>query len=86
MADIALKVTCRGTYVALNVDVPGVDSFEFALDARSEWAAKLLANAVRDRLGKAAQSVRESAYNEGWKAAKAKRAKRTLFDTLWGVW
>lgn len=83
--NVALRCTRSGSTVYIKVELPGVQTFDFRFDTLNEWSAELLMRAVQDRLGDTAQTVREESYLEGWKAAKAKHAKRKHFDTIWGT-
>lgn len=84
MAEPVLSVSRSGETVALEVVLPFVQTFAFRFHAGSEWSAKLLESATRARLGDLSEKVREQAYAQGWKDAKAKKsAKRTWFSAIW---
>lgn len=79
-----ITITRFGTKVKLNVEVasasyPG-NSFNLYWDAGSEWAAGLLTDAMRAQLEGAVRSARMAAYADGYKDAKAKRAKNQWFS------
>lgn len=54
-------------------------TFQFSFNCGGEAYAGLLTKALRDALGDAVQAVRREAYEEGWRDAKAKTAKRDYF-------
>jgi hypothetical protein len=69
-----------GTRVKLAVDLrlPFYEkrAFFFYWDAGSEWAAGLLADAMDKAFRRQISEALEEDYNEGWSAAKSKRAKK----------
>jgi hypothetical protein len=76
-----LTIAREGTRVVLRVRLDVVnETFEWSYDARTEWAATLLRNALSDALSKRMSQAREEAYEDGWKHAKAKKAKETWFS------
>lgn len=81
MDDQLLSVRREGARVILAVKVQYLSTFSFGFDAGTEWAAQLLVDRLRDVLGGSMQKVRASAYEDGWKNAKGKRAKQTWFST-----
>lgn len=57
--------------------------FPFSFSAGSEYAAQLLLFHLRDRMQNSLHAIREEAYREGWKAAKAHAKKQTWFASRW---
>ncbi len=55
----------------------------WSIDVGQEAYALLLVNNMRERMGYELSRIREDAYNEGWKNAKAKTTKRTWFSRCW---
>lgn len=78
-----LNICRNGTAVEVTVD-SGLaierSRFQFKWETNSDWAAELLANKLRKRVGDAVQAARKEAYEEGWRDAKAKKSgKQTFF-------
>lgn len=82
MSDSALTIDRDGTRVRLTLHVYASGMFHyFSFEAGSEWAAKLMVNAMRTQLSDAMTSIRREAYYDGWKHAKGKKqAKLTWFS------
>ena len=60
------------------------ETFDFRFDAGVAWAARLLANALRDHIDKAVERARRDSYAEGYKDGRAKRGRTQWFSTvLW---
>lgn len=57
--------------------------FSFKYDAGVEWAALLVWNNLREKQMKELHRIREEAYAEGWKDAKAHKVKQTWFSSMW---
>jgi len=57
--------------------------FERTINQDYEYQAELLTRQLNKHLNDELSRVRRDAYNEGWKDAKAKRAKRTQFTGWW---
>jgi len=72
-----VRITMTGPYPVQDT------TFHFEGSTPAPWVAKmlwrLLDTAIRERLHK----IREVAYNNGWKDAKAKSAKQNYFDYGW---
>lgn len=56
--------------------------YTFTFNAGSKDYAAMLSHNLRDHLEKSLRTIREHAYNDGWKDAKAKRGKKTWFSGL----
>lgn len=48
-------------------------------ECNSELFAELLTNELREKLTERLQAIRQEEYNQGWKHAKAKKAKQNWF-------
>lgn len=81
MTESALRVYRSGAEVhfALKLSTVGGD-FIFALRVPEEWAAMLLVQAISKQLFDAMSAIRKNAYEQGWRDAKAKRAKEQWFS------
>lgn len=76
-----LTLTIQGTAVIARITVASLGvSFDLTFHAPNEWSARLLLNAMRAQAQSAMSAIRQEAYAEGWKDAKAKRAKTTWFS------
>ena len=58
----------------LSVPLYEVRIFTFHWDAGSEWAAGLLASAMRTAFSDAVRAARKEEYEAGWKDAKSHKA------------
>lgn len=77
-----IRIRRSGSQVQIVIEdlIYGFGAFTFTADAGSEWTASLLVSRILDRLDQNMTSVRENAYRQGWKDAKAKRAKSKWFS------
>lgn len=57
----------------------------FTLNINETYAyqAELLTRQLNDQLQKKLEAIRKEAYEQGWKDAKAKSAKKTWFSRWW---
>jgi len=55
----------------------------FAYNAGHPSYAGLAAHALREQFSDHMQSVRKAAYEQGYKDARAKRKKQTVFEGCW---
>jgi hypothetical protein len=69
-ADVCLRLSSH---------TAGTD-FRLVYNAGAEWAARLLHADLRERLSQRMRQIRQEAYAQGWKDAKAKRRKETWFS------
>lgn len=78
---INFKRDDKDAVVTLDLAVPTYDErvFSFKFGCGSEVYAGLLTEAMRKAFGNAVQAARREAYNDGWRDAKAKTAKRDWF-------
>jgi len=69
-------VTCE-----ITIEVPGLGKriYRAALDVDYTDFAAFVVRAMQEQLGNKIKEIREDAYNEGWRDAKAKRAKKKWF-------
>lgn len=77
-----IKIYRKKTYVFVEVDTNLDWVVPFKWVQSSELDAVLLERHLRDELYSRVEAIREEAYNQGWKDAKAKRKKQTWF---WGI-
>ena len=54
-----------------------------SINAGNPTNADFLTQAYKDRLFETLKGLREEAYNQGWKDAKAKRTKSKWFKGVW---
>ncbi len=60
--------------------------WKMSFDCNAEWAAILLTETIRNRMGDTVEAIRRDAYNAGWRDAKSHKAsKRTFFSRFFGV-
>lgn len=81
---LMIKVWKSGTQIKLEVD-PGMSDksvMYFYWNCGTEWYTELLRKQLDERLRASLQKIREDAYNDGWKDAKAKKMRRTWFSGL----
>lgn len=79
-----IKVNRDGAQITLTTD-PGNGwsySFEWTAGGGDDHAA-LVTQAIRDRMYRDLQYIREEAYHQGWADAKAKRTKKTWWKGFW---
>lgn len=57
--------------------------FSLELHQSQDYQAELLRKAFQENLNRHLEKIKQKYYNEGWKDAKAKTAKRSSF---WGGW
>lgn len=78
-----IQLKREGTSVRLSfeayINALGNRVFSFDWEAGSEWAASLLYSAIEKYLGEQLQKVKKSAYDKGWKDAKARNKRQTEF-------
>jgi len=78
-----LHVQREGNKVVVKLPTVLDRYYTFAIDMVHETTAELLARDMDRRLETAIRLARESAYNDGWRAAKAKKAaKDTWFSNM----
>lgn len=81
MDDPKLKIFREGSEVCISLHVVMAGpTFTWRWNAGTEWAATLLLRAIREQLGDGMTEARAEAYAEGWRDAKAKRAKQQWFS------
>lgn len=81
MSDPKLRFFRDGSEVCISLHVVMAGpTFTWRWSAGSEWAATLLLDAIRKQLASEMLAIREQAYKEGWRDAKAKRAKQSWFS------
>lgn len=76
-----IEFSQMGTKVKLSID-PGMSNKSvmfFYWECGTEWYAELMVANLRDRLQRELKNLRMEEYEEGWSAAKAKKAKKTYF-------
>jgi hypothetical protein len=79
-----LNVRADGDKVLVRVGEPiSGETYHFSFNAGSSWAARLLSFAIDKALGEVIREARAKAYADGWRDAKAKRAKQVHFSTWW---
>lgn len=81
-----LKIIQSGDKITLRIEYhSGVQNWhtDFCLTTNSELVAELQGTAMRKALRDALSTIREEAYNRGWKDAKAKTAKMPWFSGIW---
>ncbi len=61
----------------------GDQHFQLKIEQSFPYQAELLKNQLKKNLENHLNKIKEEAYNEGWKAAKAKTKKKTQFFS-WG--
>lgn len=74
----------------VRIEVAGAKETEgfliyFDHECTSELERNLLYRHLKDRLDAHMRAIREVSYNAGWRDAKAKRGKRTLWATATSV-
>lgn len=80
MSDSKLVVYQSGREVHFKLTLTAIGSwFIFSCDAGSEWAAKLLVQAIQRQLEAGMEEARRQAYAEGWRDAKAKKAAKQIW-------
>jgi hypothetical protein len=70
---------------SINCDIPNYEERVFSVywNAGNEWAAGLLSAETEKQMYAKLERIRCEAYEEGWRAAKAKKAKRKYFNLGW---
>lgn len=53
------------------------------IDFNSELIAELVRQQYQKHMEATLKFIREEAYNDGWRDAKAKKAKRSIFKCWW---
>lgn len=79
-----IKIWKNGTQIKLEVD-PGMSDKKvmyFYWECGTEWYSELLRKQLDERLWASLKKIREDAYNDGWKDAKAKKMRQTWFSGL----
>jgi DNA-binding NtrC family response regulator len=75
------KISRNGTWLQIIPEAgTGTPDPLLSWNCNSELLAELLVSHLRRRLGNKISEARQEAYAQGWKDAKAKRAKRTWFE------
>ena len=80
---IDVSWTDEAVFVEVKVPYPASHTFTLEIKTSSRWSNRLLGYTVREALLRKLESIREDAYLQGWKDAKAKRAKRRTFFRGW---
>lgn len=82
-----ITIFARDTEVIVQVQAEalGDERFVFRFNAGVGWAARLLAGSLSRSMYERLTAIREAAYADGWKDAKAKRARRDWFGGTWRV-
>ena len=76
-----VNITSDGTRVHLSMTIGmGDDRPRFSFDAGSILAAKCIARCMREAFETTVRIARRDAYEQGWRDAKAKRAKSKHFS------
>lgn len=76
----------KGTEVTAEIEANvGVEKrfFTFTINLSDDVYAYMLRENFQTKMSRALQTIREEAYEQGWKAAKAKRARATWFSGQW---
>jgi hypothetical protein len=82
---IPVEVRRNGSQVEIKVTVNNGTGFVFAWNTGAEWSAMLLRDAVAVAIADRLETIRKQAYEDGWKDAKAKRARSQWFERGWWV-
>lgn len=69
--------------VEIYIPTLGNRVFDFEWQCGGEYSAGLLYGAMREQLSEALETARREAYSQGWRDAKAKRAKERWFSGSW---
>ena len=81
-----IEITRKDTEVGVRIDLELSCDRPVLFFTRNEtygYQAALLENRIKHLLEKKLSSIRKRAYEEGYKDAKAKRAKKTEFCPTW---
>lgn len=81
-----IEITRDQKEVVLKVETglePKANVFLFKWNCNDECYATLLRDHMHERLNRKLAAIREEAYLQGWKDAKAKTAKKTWFSRWW---
>lgn len=60
-----------------------LQKWTFEVSAASDLEAEYVAHSMREQMNEKLRRIRAEAYEEGWKDAKAKRAKRKYHHGGW---
>jgi hypothetical protein len=80
---IYIKPKDKQVELKFNVDVGTGWNYSFSWNCNDEVYAQLLAAQMNKQLGNKLELIRREAYDQGFKDAKAKRAKREWFLRVW---
>lgn len=80
------RPACKDTQVTLDVYTDldcALSVLEFRFETGHQYVAQLLARHAAQGLESTLAEIREKAYGEGWKDAKAKRRAKKQFCETW---
>lgn len=78
------KPDCKQVFLDVNSDLPCELCVQvFSRDEESQHAAQLLTTHIRKKMAVALSDIRRTAYEQGWKDAKGRKRKATLFGYDW---
>lgn len=78
----------QSLFVNTTIYVPGHGdiSYTATIGLGNEYYAGFVVDALKKQMGDEMNAMRRESYEEGWKAAKAKKAsKETWFSSVFGV-
>lgn len=79
-----IEIKRSGTQLVISAEIfigtVGDRTYEATWEAGSEAYAGLIRSEIQRNLERRLERIRREAYAQGWKDAKAKRAKKTLFS------
>lgn len=81
-----IEISNKGSNVTVNVKgrYPVMDwTWNFSIDVTHEAYAKMLGENLRESMSFRLCAIREEAYRQGWKDAKAKTKKQGWFRRTW---